>query len=172
MLVRKLFAGGRLDAILAIGGSSGSSVAARTLQALPVGVPKPLVPTMVSGDVAPCVGAVDVPLTYSVVDISGINRLSRAVLGNAAAAAAEARAYLTELGYEVMVFHATSAGPGLEPCPELLATLRTRLHRMDESIDTLIRSRQALHDYIDATEQRVSRDYQECDFTTPESTLT
>jgi DNA-binding transcriptional MerR regulator len=58
---------------------------------------------------------------------------------------------------------ATGAGPDLEPCPELLDTLRARLHGLDEHIDTLIRSRQALHDYIDATERRESRHYQPCD---------
>lgn len=51
----------------------------------------------------------------------------------------------------------SGAAPDLEPCPELLATLRARLHGLDEHIDTLVRSRQALHDYIEATEQRVSR---------------
>ncbi|GAA4579490.1 hypothetical protein GCM10023176_57380 [Micromonospora coerulea] len=52
---------------------------------------------------------------------------------------------------------ATGAAPDLEPCPELLATLRARLHELDERIDTLTRSRQALHDYIDTTERRVSQ---------------
>lgn len=65
---------------------------------------------------------------------------------------------------------ATGAVPDLEPCPELLATLRARLHGLDERIDTLIRSSQALHDYIDATERRVTRHYQGCDSITPEST--
>lgn len=88
VVVRRLFEEGRLDGLLAIGGSGGSSVAARALQALPVGVPKLLVSTMASGDVRPYVGDADVTLMYSVVDISGINRLSRAVLGNAAAAIA------------------------------------------------------------------------------------
>ncbi|MEN3538059.1 Tm-1-like ATP-binding domain-containing protein [Microbispora sp. ZYX-F-249] len=88
VIVRRLFDEGRLDGLLAIGGSGGSSVAARALQSLPVGVPKLLVSTMASGDVRPYVGDADVTLMYSVVDISGINRLSRAVLGNAAAAVA------------------------------------------------------------------------------------
>lgn len=52
---------------------------------------------------------------------------------------------------------ATGAAPDLEPCPELLTALRARLHGLDEQIDTLVRSRQTLHDYIDATERRVSR---------------
>jgi DNA-binding transcriptional MerR regulator len=45
--------------------------------------------------------------------------------------------------------------PDFEPCPELLDALRARLHGLDERIDALTRSRQALHDYIDATERRV-----------------
>ncbi len=53
---------------------------------LPVGLPKLIVSTMVSGDVSPYVGASDVTLMYSVVDIAGINQISRAVLGNSAAA--------------------------------------------------------------------------------------
>ncbi|MFD0691748.1 Tm-1-like ATP-binding domain-containing protein [Actinomadura fibrosa] len=137
---------GRADAVLAVGGSGGSSIAARAVRDLPIGLPKLIVSTMASGDVTPYVGAKDVTLTYSVVDIAGLNRVSRLVLGNAAAAAAgmakahaeahaeaapetgdrplvaasmfgvttpavdAARERLQELGYEVLVFHATGAG--------------------------------------------------------------
>lgn len=143
-VVRDLVDEGRVHGLLAVGGSGGSSVAARVMRALPVGVPKLLVSTMVSGDVTPYVGEVDATLMYSVVDVAGINSVSEAVLGNAAAAIAgmaqacerrrtaldgnrkkavgltmfgvttpaadEARARLTELGYEVLVFHATGTG--------------------------------------------------------------
>lgn len=51
----------------------------------------------------------------------------------------------------------TGTGPDLEPCPELLETLRARLDGLDERIDTLTRSRAALHAYIDTTEQRAHR---------------
>ncbi len=88
VLVRRLHQAGRLDGLLAVGGSSGSAVAAGALQALPVGVPKLLVSTMASGDVSPYVGASDVTLMYSVVDVAGINSVSRLVLGNAVAAIA------------------------------------------------------------------------------------
>lgn len=72
---------------------------------------------------------------------------------------------------EFMLPCATGEGPDLEPCPELLDTLRARLHGLDQNIDTLFRSRQALHDYIDVTERRVSQPYQGCDSPhTPEST--
>lgn len=60
---------------------------------------------------------------------------------------------------------ATGVAPDLEPCPELLAALRARLHRLDEQVATLIRSRRALHDYLDATERRISPDCPPCDST-------
>ena len=144
-LVADLAAHGRVGGVLAAGGSGGSSIAAQVMAALPVGLPKLLVSTMASGDVSPYVGAKDVCVMYSVVDVAGINRISRLVLGNAAAAMAgmvaareqavqaalaaddrpliaasmfgvttpaveTARARLAELGYEVLVFHATGAG--------------------------------------------------------------
>ncbi|MFD3927698.1 Tm-1-like ATP-binding domain-containing protein [Streptomyces sp. NPDC058614] len=83
-----LYAEGRLDGVLAVGGSGGSSVASRAMRALPVGVPKLLVSTMASGDVSPYIGESDVTLMYSVVDVAGINSLSEQVFGNAAAAIA------------------------------------------------------------------------------------
>ena len=76
---------GELDGVLALGGSGGSSIAARAVRDLPIGLPKLIVSTMASGDVSPYVGASDVTMMYSVVDIAGINRMSRSVLGNAAA---------------------------------------------------------------------------------------
>ncbi|GHJ40993.1 Tm-1-like ATP-binding domain-containing protein [Streptomyces sp. TS71-3] len=87
-VVLALHAEDRLDAVLAVGGSGGSSVAARAMRALPVGVPKLLVSTMAAGDVSPYVGESDVTLMYSVVDVAGINSVSEQVFGNAAAAAA------------------------------------------------------------------------------------
>ncbi|ARQ71600.1 MerR family transcriptional regulator [Streptomyces marincola] len=57
---------------------------------------------------------------------------------------------------------ATGSAPDLLPCPELLDLLRARLRGLDERIDTLVRSRRALHDYIDATERRVPRPVPEC----------
>src|SRR5579875_2763453 len=126
LVVADLAAQGRVGGVLAAGGSGGSSIAAQVFAALPVGFPKLLVSTMASGDVSPYVGARDVCSMYSVVDVAGVNRISRLVLGNAAAAMAgmvaasmfgvttpaveAARARLTELGYEVLVFHATGAG--------------------------------------------------------------
>jgi uncharacterized protein (UPF0261 family) len=87
-VVRRLYAEGRLDGILAVGGSGGSSLAAAAMQALPVGVPKLLVSTMASGDTRPYVGTSDIAMLHSVVDLAGINHVSERILANAAAAIA------------------------------------------------------------------------------------
>ncbi|MEU3709939.1 Tm-1-like ATP-binding domain-containing protein [Streptomyces catenulae] len=86
--VRRLHARGAIDGFLALGGSSGSSIAAAALQALPLGFPKLLVSTMACGDVRPYVGETDATLMYAVVDLAGLNSVSEQVLGNAAAAMA------------------------------------------------------------------------------------
>src|SRR5215469_9287469 len=88
LLVADLVARGLVGGVLAAGGSGGSSIAGQVMAALPVGLPKLLVSTMACGDVSPYVGAKDVCIMYSVVDVAGINRISRLVLGNAAAAMA------------------------------------------------------------------------------------
>jgi len=87
-VVTELHRDGRLGGVLAIGGSGGASLAAPAMQALPVGVPKMIVSTMASGDTRPYVGESDIAMLYPVVDIAGLNRVSRQVLGNAAAAMA------------------------------------------------------------------------------------
>lgn len=93
-IIQRLVEEGRIHALLCVAGSSGSSVAAPAMQAVPVGFPKLLVSTMASGDVSPYVGEVDATLMYSVVDVAGINSISRLVLDNAVGAAAGmARAY-------------------------------------------------------------------------------
>lgn len=71
---------------------------------------------------------------------------------------------------EFMLPCATGAAPDLEPCPDLVAALRARLDRLDQDIDTLVRSRRALHAYLDATEPLVSQKYPACDSTILEST--
>ena len=138
-LLTRLHGEGRLDGVLGIGGSGGSSIVTTAMRALPVGVPKLVVSTLASGDTRPYVGAVDVTMMYSVVDISGINSISARILTNAAGAIAgmvqatvpepehkplvgasmfgvttpgvtRARERLEELGYEVLVFHATGTG--------------------------------------------------------------
>jgi uncharacterized protein (UPF0261 family) len=140
VVLERLHAEGRVDGVAAIGGSGNSSIAACAMRALPVGVPKLIVSTVASGDTRPYVGALDVTMMYSVVDIAGINQISARILANAAGAIAgmakahvpergderpligatmfgvttpavtRARERLEELGYEVLVFHATGTG--------------------------------------------------------------
>jgi uncharacterized protein (UPF0261 family) len=139
-VLARLHSEGKVDGVAAVGGSGNSSIAAQAMRDLPVGVPKLIVSTVASGDTRPYVGAVDVTMTYSVVDISGINQISARILSNAAGAIAgmaaatvpersgerpligatmfgvttpcvtRARERLEELGYEVLVFHATGTG--------------------------------------------------------------
>ncbi|MBE3590565.1 MAG: Tm-1-like ATP-binding domain-containing protein [Firmicutes bacterium] len=97
-IARRLYEEQKLDAIICIGGSAGSSIGAAAMQQLPVGVPKLLVSTMASGDTRPYVGVKDVTLMYSVVDLSGLNRFSRLILGNAARAIAGMTAGRAETG--------------------------------------------------------------------------
>ncbi len=70
-IVEQLHADGRLDGILGLGGSGGSSIVTQAMRRLPVGVPKLMVSTVASGDTRPYVGVTDVTMMYSVVDIAG-----------------------------------------------------------------------------------------------------
>ncbi|MGB3330857.1 MAG: Tm-1-like ATP-binding domain-containing protein, partial [Thermomicrobiales bacterium] len=76
----------RLHGVLALGGSSGSTLAATVMQALPIGFPKMIVSTVASGDTRAYVGNVDIVMMSSIVDIAGLNRLSEQILSNAAGA--------------------------------------------------------------------------------------
>jgi uncharacterized protein (UPF0261 family) len=139
-IAKRLLAVGRLDGIIGLGGSGGSTLIGAVMRTLPVGLPKVLVSTVAIGDARAYVGTSDTMLLYPIVDIAGINRLSEQILTNAAAAIAGmakasfrpspstkplvaatmfgvttpcvtvARERLEALGYEVLVFHATGAG--------------------------------------------------------------
>ncbi len=139
-IVERLHEEGRLDGVVGMGGTGGTSLVTYAMQRLPVGVPKLMVSTVGSGDTRPYVGAVDIAMMNSVVDIAGVNQISARVIGNAAAAIAgmalasipeqgearpligasmfgvttpcvtAAREQLEELGYEVLVFHQTGTG--------------------------------------------------------------
>ena len=86
--LRRAHADGRVAGVLGIGGSGGTALIAPALRALPVGLPKVLVSTVASGNTSPYVGCSDVTMMYSVVDVAGLNRVSRRVFGNAAHAVA------------------------------------------------------------------------------------
>ncbi len=85
-IIQELYRNGNIDGIISLGGSGGTALATYAMKALPVGVPKVMVSTMASGDTKPYVGVKDITMMYSVVDISGLNRLSSRILANAAGA--------------------------------------------------------------------------------------
>lgn len=139
-LIPQLYAEGKFDGIISIGGSGGTSLATPAMRQLPLGVPKVMVSTMASGDVSPYVRTSDIVMIPSVVDAEGLNDISKVIFSNAANAVVgmvqnrkeiesdgkpllaatmfgvttpcvkAAEDYLHEQGYDVLVFHATGTG--------------------------------------------------------------
>ncbi len=135
----KLLADGKLDGMIAFGGSMGTSIAARIMQSLPIGVPKVLLSTMTSGDCRPYVGTKDITMMYPIAEV-GLNKVTRRVLNNAAGAVVgmatapqvegvaekpligcmmfgvttptvlRASRYFEDRGYDVMINHAVGSG--------------------------------------------------------------
>ena len=140
VVAKRLHHEGGFDGIIGMGGTGGSSVVTAAMRALPLGVPKVCVSTAASGDTSSYVGTKDITMIPSIVDVAGLNRVSRIIFCRAAGAicgmvtsdipvAAEegpvivasmfgnttecvnaCRAALAGKGYEVLVFHATGAG--------------------------------------------------------------
>ncbi|HJS28434.1 MAG TPA: Tm-1-like ATP-binding domain-containing protein, partial [Anaerolineales bacterium] len=140
VVVAELYESGRLGGILGMAGGGGTSIATSAMRELPAGVPKLMVSTLTAGDVAPYVGTRDITMMPSVVDVAGLNSISRRIYANAAGAIAgmvsqplpeaeeekplitasmfgnttrcvdHAREILEGRGYEVLVFHATGTG--------------------------------------------------------------
>ena len=139
-VVKELHAGGRLGGILGMAGSGGTAIATRAMRALPIGVPKVMASTVAGGDVSAFAGTVDITMMPTIVDVAGINSISRQIYANAANAVAgmvagelpeqaqskplitasmfgnttacvtRAQHALEAQGYEVLVFHATGTG--------------------------------------------------------------
>ncbi|NMB88549.1 MAG: UPF0261 family protein [Chloroflexi bacterium] len=139
-VVSQLYADGKLDGILGMGGSGGTSIATTAMRALPVGVPKVMVSTVGGGDVSAYTGSKDITFIPSIVDVAGLNSISRVIFANGAGAIAgmvrlekpeaagekplvtasmfgnttqcvdRARKVVEDAGYEVLVFHATGTG--------------------------------------------------------------
>lgn len=86
LLLPAWYARGEFHGVLGLGGGGGTTMVTAAMRTLPVGVPKMMVSTMASGNTAPYVDVKDVTLMYSVVDIAGLNPLSRRILANAAGA--------------------------------------------------------------------------------------
>ena len=137
--VTRLLAEGRIDGIISLGGGGGTAIGTAAMRALPIGFPKLMVSTLAGGNTAPYVGEKDVVMWPSVVDVAGLNRISRQILsraagaicgmveievpvasdrpivvasqfGNTTACVEHARAILESAGYEVIVFAAVGTG--------------------------------------------------------------
>jgi uncharacterized protein (UPF0261 family) len=139
VVVRRLFDEGKLDGIIGMGGGGGTSLSTAAMRTLPIGIPKVMVSTLGGGDVSAYAETRDIIFLPSIVDVAGINRISRAIFTNAAGAIAgmvkmdrpiieekpliatsmfgnttlaveRARSLIEACGYEVLVFHATGIG--------------------------------------------------------------
>ena len=139
-IIPKLYSQGKFDGIISCGGSGGTSLIAPAMRELPIGVPKIIVSTVASGDNSKYVGTSDIIMYPSIVDVAGLNSISKKIFTNAAFAICgmvnfesveekinkpliaatmfgvttpcvdTAREYLESKGYEVLVFHATGTG--------------------------------------------------------------
>ena len=87
-LVPDLYAKGKFDGILSFGGSGGTSLVTPAMRALPIGVPKIMVSTMASGNVEQYVGTSDIIMMPSIVDVAGLNKISKTIFRNAVLAIA------------------------------------------------------------------------------------
>ena len=87
-LARYLSGRDDIAAVLGLGGSGNTALVTQGMRALPIGIPKLMVSTVASGNISEYVGSNDIAMMYSVVDIAGLNHISRQVIGNAANAIA------------------------------------------------------------------------------------
>ena len=140
IFVRTLYDEGKFDGIMGMGGSGGTSIITAAMRVLPIGVPKVCVSTVASSDVSGYVGTKDITMIPSIVDVAGINRISKIIFTRAASAICgmvetdlsqnsedkpvitasmfgnttecvnDCMKKLTAEGYEVLVFHCTGVG--------------------------------------------------------------
>jgi uncharacterized protein (UPF0261 family) len=139
VLLEKLAREGRIDGVISLGGGGGTALATAAMRALPLGFPKLMVSTLASGNTAHYLGTKDIAMMPAIVDVAGLNRISRMVFTRAAAAICgmveaeietgeskpiiaasmfgnttecinHAKEVLEDAGYEVLVFHSTGAG--------------------------------------------------------------
>lgn len=139
VLLEKLANEGEIHGVISLGGGGGTALATAGMRSLPLGFPKLMVSTLASGNTAHYLGTKDIAMMPAIVDVAGLNRISRMVFSRAAAAicamvetniATEdskpiiaasmfgntteciniAKQVLEDAGYEVLVFHATGSG--------------------------------------------------------------
>lgn len=86
VVLSRLAAEGRIDGVISLGGGGGTAIATAAMRALPIGFPKVMVSTLASGNTAQYVGVKDIVMVPSIVDVAGLNRISRLILSRAAGA--------------------------------------------------------------------------------------
>src|SRR5262245_30808686 len=86
VVLAKLVAEKKIDGVISLGGGGGTAIATAAMRALPIGFPKVMVSTLASGNTAQYVGVKDIVMFPAIVDVSGINRISRQILTRAAGA--------------------------------------------------------------------------------------
>jgi uncharacterized protein (UPF0261 family) len=84
--VKRFFDEGRFDGIISMGGGGGTALGTSAMRPLPIGVPKVMVSTIAAADTSPYVGSSDIMMMPSIVDVAGLNRISRTIFANAASA--------------------------------------------------------------------------------------
>lgn len=139
VVVGRLAAEKKIDGLISLGGGGGTAIATAAMRQLPIGFPKLMVSTLASGNTAQYVGVKDIVMFPSIVDVAGLNRISRQILTRAAGAICgmveakpsadsdkpviaasmfgnttdcvqRARQILEAEGYELLIFHATGSG--------------------------------------------------------------
>ena len=139
IVLAKLHSEGRIDGVISLGGGGGTSICTTAMRALPLGFPKLMVSTLASGNTAHYVGVKDIVMMPSIVDVAGLNRISRVILtraagaicgmvettipltadkpiivasmfGNTTECVQRAKSQCEAAGFEVLVFHATGIG--------------------------------------------------------------
>src|SRR5437764_1385041 len=97
ILLSRLVAEKKIDGVISLGGGGGTAIGTAAMRALPIGFPKVMVSTLASGNTAQYVGVKDIVMFPSIVDVAGINRISREILTRAAGAICG----MVEIGFQV-----------------------------------------------------------------------
>ncbi len=86
VILSRLVSEKKIDGVISLGGGGGTAIATAAMRALPIGFPTLMVSTLASGNTSQYVGVKDIVMMPSIVDVAGINRISRQILTRAAGA--------------------------------------------------------------------------------------
>src|SRR6184192_3257547 len=86
VVLSRLVAEEKIHGVISLGGGGGTAIATAAMRTLPIGFPKIMVSTLASGNTAQYVGVKDIVMFPSIVDVAGINRISKQILTRAAGA--------------------------------------------------------------------------------------